>query len=215
MANRVLTLSTEQPAKSTLLVYSDIDLDGTPAPIKYKSVWVSPDATSYLVDQNSENYIQASVSYDTQNDSSAIHKEKILLLNKLARKNADASNYNQEQTNKSNFKLEKYINVNAIKNSVKNIFQWTPGERILNPEFGSNLRQYLYRGITTYNVEAIMAEIQRCFTKWEPRARLVSVKDISGVGDTEDNTVQLEIIYTIPSLSREQYSYTVEVSRAV
>ena len=66
-------------------------------------------------------------------------------------------------------KLQKLVNVNAIKNSIHNIFSWTPGERILNPEFGSNLRKLLYEGITDFNQEQIIAEIRHSVSQWEPR----------------------------------------------
>lgn len=45
-------------------------------------------------------------------------------------------------------KVNKSVNVQAIKNSLKNIFTWIPGERILLPEFGSKLHMLLYEGIT-------------------------------------------------------------------
>ena len=47
-------------------------------------------------------------------------------------------------------------------------------------------------------------------TEWEPRARVDRVIDMSQVSDHEDNTVKLEIIYSIPSLTNEQFSYTYE-----
>ena len=106
------------------------------------------------------------------------------------------------------YRIEKNINVKAVQESLHNIFTWIPGERILNPEFGSNLYRYLYAGITDFNTEQIMAEIRKCISEWEPRVQLEQVKNISTVDDTENNTVHLEIIYTIPSLSNEQYSYT-------
>jgi len=46
------------------------------------------------------------------------------------------------------WKVEKNVNVKAIFDSLHNIFTWTPGERILLPEFGSRLRSLLYEGIT-------------------------------------------------------------------
>ena len=91
-----------------------------------------------------------------------------------------------------------------------NIFTWIPGERILNPEFGSNLRQYLYEGITDYNTEQIMSEIKNCFLQCEPRAKVERVVNISSISDTEHNTVRIEIVYSIPSLSIEQFSYVYE-----
>ena len=50
-------------------------------------------------------------------------------------------------------RIARDVNVRAVMNSIRNIFTWFPGERILNPEFGQRLQQYLYEGITEYNVE--------------------------------------------------------------
>jgi phage baseplate assembly protein W len=43
-----------------------------------------------------------------------------------------------------------------------NIFTWRPGERVLNPEFGSRLYQLLYEGIIPETEEQIVAEIRHC-----------------------------------------------------
>ena len=49
--------------------------------------------------------------------------------------------------NYSGYKIARNINVKAVQQAVHNIFSWLPGERIINPEFGTNLRRYLYEGI--------------------------------------------------------------------
>ena len=72
----------------------------------------------------------------------------------------------------SDKKIGNLVNVNAIKNSLHQIFTWIPGERILLPEFGSNLRKLLYEGITDFNVERIMVEIRHCISEWEPRVEI-------------------------------------------
>lgn len=102
----------------------------------------------------------------------------------------------------------KDVNVRAVFNSIRNIFTWIQGERILNPEFGSKLRYYLYEGITPANKEAIAAEIQGVCLKWEPRVNIVRVVPVDSIPDAEDNTVQLDITFTIPSLSDKQYLYS-------
>lgn len=107
----------------------------------------------------------------------------------------------------SRYKLKHDVNVQAIKNSLRNIFSWIPGERVINPEFGCSLYKYLYEGITDFNVEAIMTEIRGLVTQWEPRVTIDKVVNVATVDDTENNTVHLEIIYRIPSLSDEQYNY--------
>lgn len=121
---------------------------------------------------------------------------------------------NKILTNLSIYKIDTLINVQAIQNSLHNIFSWYPGERILNPEFGSQLYTLLYEGITIETEERIMAEIRHSMSKWEPRVQLVSVRNISTIENIENNTIQLEIIYTIPKLSNEQYAYSFEFNRS-
>lgn len=57
-------------------------------------------------------------------------------------------------------KVSKSVNVQAVRNSIRNIFTWIPGERILLPEFGSKLYTLLYEGITPLTEERIIAEIR-------------------------------------------------------
>jgi Phage baseplate assembly protein W len=104
--------------------------------------------------------------------------------------------------------VSKNVNVKAVMDSLHNIFSWILGERILNPEFGSKLQYYLYEGITDQNVELIMAEIRGLCVRWEPRVNIISVVNVSDPNDTENNTVQLDIKFTIPGLSEEQYNYS-------
>ena len=107
-----------------------------------------------------------------------------------------------------NFKISKDVNVKAVFNSLHNIFTWIPGENILFPDFGSRLRKMLYEQITEYNVEQIVAEIRGVVLKYEPRVNIIKVVNVSDINDTENNTVRLDIIFTIPSLGNEQYNYS-------
>lgn len=109
---------------------------------------------------------------------------------------------------KNSFSVDKSINVKAVRNSLRNIFTWVPGERILMPEFGSRLYTLLYEGITKLTEEQIIAEIRGCVTEWEPRAQIVDIINASTIDDTEDNTIKIDIVFTIPSLSNEQYIYS-------
>ena len=110
--------------------------------------------------------------------------------------------------------IDKLINVQAIINSLHNIFTWRPGERILNPAFGSRLYTLLYEGITPETEERIAAEIHSCVSEWEPRVSISEIRDISTTDDTENNTIHLEVVFTIPSLSDEQYHYSFVYNRS-
>lgn len=73
----------------------------------------------------------------------------------------------------------------------------------------------LYQGITPETEEAIVAEIQHSVSEWEPRVRISKVVNVSKVDDTEQNTIKLEIWYTVPSLSDEQFKYTYSTDERV
>lgn len=111
------------------------------------------------------------------------------------------------------WKVEKNVNVKAIFGSLHNIFTWMPGERILLPEFGSRLRSLLYEGITQQTEESIAAEIRSCVSEWEPRVTIVEIRNIGTINDTEDNTIHLEVVFKIPRLSDEQYTYSFSYNR--
>lgn len=115
----------------------------------------------------------------------------------------------------SRFALDKIVNVDAVQNSLHQIFSWTPGERIILPEFGSKLRMYLYEGITEHNVEQIMAEIRHCVSIWEPRVSIDQVIDVSTPLDVENNTIKLEIVYKIQGIEDKLFSYTYSQQRSV
>ena len=59
-----------------------------------------------------------------------------------------------------------------------------------------------------------MSEIRSLTLKWEPRVNIVNVVNVSTVQQTEENTVELKIIFTIPSISDEQYAYSFVYNRA-
>lgn len=115
----------------------------------------------------------------------------------------------QSYTNNTvNYKIAKLSDIEAIKNSLHNIFSWQQGERILLPEFGTKLKSVLYNGITNYNIELIIAEIRDSVNKWEPRIVINDIINIRSVDTDDDNVVQLEIVYSIPSLTDEKFNYT-------
>lgn len=105
------------------------------------------------------------------------------------------------------------VNIHAIFNSLHNIFSWIQGERILNPEFGSKLRHYLYEGITPENQEAIVAEVKGAVYKYEPRVSIQQVINVTNSNDIDNNTVRLDILFSVPSLSDQQYRYSYTYNR--
>ncbi len=89
-------------------------------------------------------------------------------------------------------------NLEAIKNSIFNIFTTMPGQKILNPVFGLNLLQFLFTGVTDENAQLIGENILSGLQKYEPR---VVVQKIYVVPDAENNTYQIGLRLDVPTLN--------------
>lgn len=86
----------------------------------------------------------------------------------------------------------------AIRNSIRNIFNTRKGERILNPEFGVSLEQYLFEPLNTTIGHQIGTTIQEGIQAYEPRVTILSINVIL----REDFPgYQVDIVLFIPKLN--------------
>jgi phage baseplate assembly protein W len=67
------------------------------------------------------------------------------------------------------------IDIQAIQNSIRNIFTTKKGQKILNPDFGSCLDQYLFTPISKANAKAIGNDILNSVSLYEPRIKINNV----------------------------------------
>ena len=88
----------------------------------------------------------------------------------------------------------------AIKNSIKNIFTTKKGQKILNPDFGCSLEQYLFTPITESNAKAIGSEILRGISKYEPR---VNVTNIYVIPSFDRNSYKISVYYTLLDINKQ------------
>jgi phage baseplate assembly protein W len=111
-------------------------------------------------------------------------------------------NYNVSTSNElfqkpqiNDLKLD--YDINAIKNSLTNLFTTTPGEKVLNPEYGLDLRQYLFLPATKDVAKAIRDEIYMQTARFEPRVKISNIH-ITILEDV--NEFDITLLITIPSL---------------
>ena len=88
--------------------------------------------------------------------------------------------------------------IDAVKNSLYNLFTTTPGEKILNPEYGLDFKQYLFLPATVDIAKYIRDEIYSQTARFEPRIKVVNV-NITIMEDV--NEFDINIYYNIPSLN--------------
>lgn len=102
---------------------------------------------------------------------------------------------------KNNTDITDIRDLGAIKQSIENIFNTTPGEKILNPHLGMNLARFLFDPITRETGELLARQILVGLSRQEPR---ISVTGIKVVGDIPSNTYNIGFVITIPNLSDER-----------
>lgn len=90
--------------------------------------------------------------------------------------------------------------INAIKNSIFNIFNTVPGERYLIPLFGCNLMQYLFQPVSDVIAKLIGQTILKAITDWEPRVKIQNISVI-GSPDEHEYVISFELIF--PVLKRQ------------
>lgn len=100
-------------------------------------------------------------------------------------------------------KTEKLSDVSAIydaesvKNAVATAFVTTPGDKILNPTYGVDLRQYLFEPLDDFVLDIIRDDITTKLPLSEPRVEIVNVVVN---GDEDNQTISVELQINVPSL---------------
>ena len=87
----------------------------------------------------------------------------------------------------------------AIKNSLINIFNTVPGERFLIPEFGSNLKAYLFQPVTKFTADAIGESVLDSITRWEPR---VIVDYVNVIGKPTGTSITKDLGNFSPAIQK-------------
>lgn len=83
------------------------------------------------------------------------------------------------------------VNSKVIKNSIYNILSTMPGQKILNPEFGLNLTQWLFTNLSETNASLIKFKITEQINRYEPRVTLTKVEVVPNYEEHQyDITIQ-------------------------
>ena len=81
------------------------------------------------------------------------------------------------QKNTATNDIQKLTDIESVKRSVRNLIKLNHYEKPFHPEIGSNLRAMLFENITPQINHAISKQIDLLIKNYEPRCRLVQVKN--------------------------------------
>ncbi len=82
----------------------------------------------------------------------------------------------------------------AIKQSIVNLLMTNKGERVYQPEYGSDLRKFLFEPMDFATAAAIQSNIISTLKKFEPR---IGVQTITAIPNFDDNGFDCEMVYVI------------------
>lgn len=82
-----------------------------------------------------------------------------------------------------------------LEQAMRLILATYPGERPLRPEFGSRLRDYVFRSTTLDTAAELSHEVQSALTRWEPRVTVEFVDVL--IDPVERNRFYIDINYRI------------------
>ena len=88
--------------------------------------------------------------------------------------------------------------LDAIKNSIRNLFTSFPGDKLLNPEFGINLNQFLFKPCSKTTATSIGELINREIRKQEPR---VKADKINVEAVTQLNQYNITLLLSVPFIN--------------
>ena len=100
--------------------------------------------------------------------------------------------------------------VQNVRESIQIILQTNLQERIMRPNFGGGLEQFLYESNTLATRTQIEERTRRALARWEPRA---AVDEVSAeTMPDEPSAVELTIAYTVRETgTREQVRLTLDL----
>ena len=88
--------------------------------------------------------------------------------------------------------------IDAVKQSVKNLILTNFGERPFQPNIGSNVTSYLFEPVSAFTVQALRSNIERTLKEQEPRINGVTVTIFD---KADENAYAIQLNYNIISLN--------------
>ena len=82
----------------------------------------------------------------------------------------------------------------AIKQAIVNLLLTNKGERLFKPNYGSDIRSYLFEPLDYGTAQQIIGNIEFTISKWEPR---IQILDLDAVPNYDDNGFDVQMTYQI------------------
>jgi phage baseplate assembly protein W len=98
-----------------------------------------------------------------------------------------------------------------IKNDILQLLLTIPGERVMRPDFGINLRNFVFEQMTDRDLNSLRQEIFRGIAEFEPR---VNVEDVIFKRDDDINKLEIKVVVNMKKDPKRQLTIEQFISLA-
>ena len=102
-----------------------------------------------------------------------------------------------------------YTTKDQIKSNLINLLLTEVGERVMNPNFGCELRRFLFEGITDFNTEELSASLRNSISVFVPEITVTTIEVAPTSSTNISNTINLTISYYL-NISQTSDQITVQ-----
>lgn len=88
----------------------------------------------------------------------------------------------------------RFVNETAVTRSIRNLLNTQQGERLYQPDIGSNVRKLLFEPLDDTTADVLNSTIRDTLTAYEPRAKVLN---ISVVPDEDRNRYIVTVVYML------------------
>jgi phage baseplate assembly protein W len=87
-----------------------------------------------------------------------------------------------------------YTTKDQIKSNLLNLLLTSPGERVMNPAFGSGLKRFIFEDITSTSLDSLQESLLASISLYIPD---ITVTNLNFDTDQDNNTVTLNLEYIL------------------
>ena len=104
------------------------------------------------------------------------------------------------------------VNVESVKQSIRNILLTRKGTRLFNSEFGSDINKYLFDIMDKVTAFGLLNEIVTAVERWEPRVK-INFSASSCVPDYTNKVYWVNLVFVITARPTEVHEYELGLSK--
>ena len=90
--------------------------------------------------------------------------------------------------------IARRLNKNAVRESIKNLILTDRGERLFQPNLGSDIRASLFENVTPTTIILLKDKVREVLNAYEPRCNLL---DVEVLGDIDTNAITVNVVFNV------------------